>query len=109
MALLNGLSENSRGFIVTLGKVAGGLNAIALAALAIGLIMISLRYFSGKPQFPAVEKHKQYEIIKKYAPCLIPLGLVMIFTAWRVMAMTMANNEFAGIIGITALAKTILL
>ena len=109
MALLNGMTNNSKDFLVMLGKLAGGLNMIALFAMAIGLMIVAYRSMKGEEQYPAVKKHTHYETIRKYAPCLIPLALLMIFTAWRILSMLASNNEFSGMIGIFALVKAILI
>ena len=109
MALLNGMTSNTQGFLVLLGQIAGGLNAFALCAMALGLLLVTYRMLTNKEQYEIVKKHESYETFKRWAPCLIPLSFIMILTSLKFISMLASNKEFSGAIGLLAFAKAILL
>jgi len=109
MALLDGMQSNTQTFLVILGQIAGGVNVLALCALAVGLILVAWRFMRGEDQFSSVKKHKSYDVIKRWATCLVPLAIVMILTASKIFTMLASNKEFSGALGFLALAKAILL
>jgi hypothetical protein len=109
MPLLNGMQPNTKGFLVMLGQIAGGINVLALCVLAVGLILVAYRFMRGEDQLPAVRKHRAYETIKRWALCLVPLAIVMILTSVRLFSMLATNTEFSGALGFLTIARAILL
>jgi hypothetical protein len=109
MAILNGMNSDTKDFLTILGQLAGGFNALALCLMAIGLLFVVYRIFTKQEQYRMVKEHKSYDTIKRWAPCIVPLALLMMFTAVKVMRMLISNREFSGAVGLLAFAKAILM
>jgi len=108
MSLLNGMQTNTQNFLVTVGWVTGCVNAFLLAGAAAYLLCIS----SGMlvPTMSNDEREREFwTTIKQFAPLFFCLGALTLFTSTKIMHLLSSNSQFAGAIGLLALAKLLVL
>ena len=106
--LLNGMLPSTQQFLVTVGYVTGGINAFLLCGAATYLICVA----SGMlvPTMTSDEREKEFwATVKQFAPIVLCLGLLTMFTSSKILYLLSSNSQFAGAIGLLALAKLLLI
>lgn len=108
MSLTGGMLPGTQDFLVTVGMVTGGINAFLLCGAATYLICIATGMLV--PTMSTDEREKEFwATVKQFTPLVLCLGLATLFTSSKIIYLLTSNSQFAGAIGLLALAKLLVL
>lgn len=105
-----GFTNDTSQFIVLLGRVAGFINLFLLLAAAVVFLYLGVASVTGN-DYPSViqDNPERRALVKAIGGWLIPLGLLMILTVWKVSELIVANRQLSGIMGLAAFIRALLL
>jgi hypothetical protein len=108
MGLTNTMLPRTQEFLSTVGLIAGGINAFLLAGAAVYLIGVASGLLN-----PALTKDERetefFDTVKSFAPLVLCLGLLTLFTSSKIIWLLTTNSQFSGAIGLLALAKILVI
>lgn len=106
--MIEGMLPNTQQFLVTVGWVTGGINAFLLLGAAVYLICVATGMLV--PTMTKDERETEFwATVKQFAPLVLCLGLLTMFTSSKILYMLSSNKQFAGAIGLLALAKLLVI
>lgn len=105
-----GFTNTTSSFMVILGRVAGFINLFLLLAAAIVFLWLGYTAVTDG-DFPDIidENPERKELIEQIGVWLIPVGLVMILTVWKISEMILANRQLSGVMGLAAFIRALLI
>jgi len=105
-----GFTNETSQFIIILGRVAGFINLFLLFAAAVVFLYLGVTSVTGG-KYPRMiqDNPERRALVKSVGGWLIPLGLIMLLTVWKVSEMIMANRQLSGIMGLAAFIRALLL